>query len=82
MAEMADWNRSIPRSELWGGCRACIHFRKDTTCAAYPDGIPIVIASGEVDHLVVRPGQVGDTVFAPRAAAMTESPTATHLRHS
>ena len=62
---MADWNRSIPRSELWGGCRACVHFRKDTTCAAYPDGIPIVIASGDVDHLVVRPGQVGDTVFEP-----------------
>ena len=63
---MADWKRSIPQSELWGGCRACVHFRKDTTCIAYPDGIPIVIASGDVDHLVVRPGQVGDTVFEPR----------------
>jgi len=36
------------------------------TCAAYPLRIPIVIASGEMDHLVVRPGQVGDTVFEPR----------------
>jgi hypothetical protein len=36
------------------------------SCAAYPDRIPLAIASGEVDHLVVRPGQVGDTVFAPR----------------
>jgi hypothetical protein len=35
------------------------------SCVAFPDRIPIVIASGEVDHLVVRPGQIGDTVFAP-----------------
>jgi hypothetical protein len=35
---------------------------------AYPTQIPIPIASGEVDHLVVRPGQVGDTVFEPRPA--------------
>jgi hypothetical protein len=35
------------------------------SCVAFPDRIPIVIASGEVDHLVVRPGQVGDTVFTP-----------------
>ena len=40
------------------------------TCAAYPDGIPITIASGEVDHLVVRPGQVGDTIFE-----VVENPT-------
>jgi hypothetical protein len=36
------------------------------SCAAYPTRIPIIIASGDVDHLVVRPGQVGDTVFEPR----------------
>lgn len=35
------------------------------SCIAFPDRIPIAIASGEVDHLVVRPGQVGDTVFTP-----------------
>ena len=63
---MADWIRSIPRDQRWGGCRRCIHFRRDGTCAAYPAQIPIPIASGEVDHLVVRPGQVGDTVFEPR----------------
>jgi hypothetical protein len=68
---MADWKRSIPRTELWGGCRACVHFRRDTTCVAFPDGIPIIIASGDVDHLVVRPGQVGDTVFEPRVAKAT-----------
>jgi hypothetical protein len=64
VAERArDWQRSTPRTERWGGCRVCKHFRPDMTCAAYPQRIPIVIASGEVDHLVVRPGQVGDTVF-------------------
>ncbi|MGH2587010.1 MAG: hypothetical protein ACRDJE_19015 [Dehalococcoidia bacterium] len=60
---MADWKRSIPRSELWGGCGACVHFRKDTTCLAFPRRIPIQIASGEIDHLVVRPGQAGTTIF-------------------
>lgn len=67
---MADWNRSIPRTDLWGGCRACAHFRRDITCVAFPDGIPIVIASGDVDHLVVRPGQVDDTIFEPRPAPL------------
>jgi hypothetical protein len=38
------------------------------SCAAYSQRIPLVIASGEVDHLVMRPGQVGDTVFEPRVA--------------
>ena len=68
---MADWIRSIPRDQRWGGCRRCIHFRRDGTCAAYPAQIPIPIASGEVDHLVVRPGQVGDTVFAPHVTERT-----------
>jgi hypothetical protein len=52
----------------WGGYLKCVHVRRDDTCIAYPRQIPIPIASGEVDHLVVRPGQVGDTVFEPRLA--------------
>jgi hypothetical protein len=63
---MPDWVRSIPRDQRWGGCRNCIHDRRDGTCVAYPVQIPIPIASGEVDHLVVRPGQVSDTVFERR----------------
>jgi hypothetical protein len=66
-------------NERWGGCRRCVHFRPDFTCVAYPERIPLQIASGEVDHLVVRPGQVGDTVFAPREApvpAAGRSPSA------
>lgn len=66
---MVDWKRSIPADQRWGGCRRCVHDRRDGTCAAYPDGIPIVIASGDVDHLVVRPGQAGEIVFAPRTLA-------------
>jgi hypothetical protein len=45
------------------------------TCAAYSDRIPLAIASGEVDHLVVRPGQVGETVFE-----LVENPTGLALR--
>jgi len=63
---MADWERSISQSALWDGCGACAHFRPDMTCVAFPRRIPIQIMSGEVDHLVVRPGQVGDFVFEPR----------------
>ena len=61
--ETPNWTRSIPKGQSWGGCLACKHFRYDMTCAAYPERIPIRIASGEIDHLVVRPGQIGDTVF-------------------
>ncbi len=70
-----NWQRSVPRDERWGGCRLCKHFRPDFTCAAYPDRIPIIIASGEVDHLVVRPYQVGNTVFE-----LNENPTGLALR--
>jgi hypothetical protein len=51
-------------AEQWGGCRLCVHWRGGR-CAAYPERIPLPILSGQVDHLVKRPGQVGDVVFAP-----------------
>ena len=57
------WERSIPEDQSWGGCRACRHILPGERCAAYPAGIPTVILDGRVDHLAVRPGQVGDTVF-------------------
>lgn len=63
---MANWARSISENQRWGGCLACVHYRRDGTCVAYPHQIPIMIASGEIDHLVVRPGQVGNTVFEPK----------------
>jgi hypothetical protein len=49
-------------SKLWPGCRYCVHWRAGS-CAAYPERIPLVILSGEVDHLVPRPGQTGTTTF-------------------
>jgi hypothetical protein len=57
------WQRSIPRGQTWGGCRLCEHLRPGFRCTAYPNGIPLPIVSGEIDHLVARPGQVGTTVF-------------------
>lgn len=73
---MANWERTIPEGQRWGGCRACRHFRADLTCAAYPDRIPLPIFSGEVDHLVPRPGQVGEVVFAVRERPRVEQPPA------
>ena len=69
------WERSIPREQPWGGCRACKHLQPGARCAAFPDLIPLVIFSGEVDHLAVRPGQVGDTVFE-----IAEQPSGLALR--
>jgi hypothetical protein len=60
---MADWERS-ERYESWPGCRGCVHYQR-MRCVAYPNRIPFEIASGHVDHLVPRPGQVGDTVYEP-----------------
>jgi|1185.fasta_scaffold943170_2 hypothetical protein len=55
----------IPNADDYVGCLACVHRRRGTklSCTAYPDGIPFLIVSGQVDHLVPRPGQVGEIVF-------------------
>ena len=58
-----DWERS-ERFEEWKGCRMCVHWRA-ARCVAYPKAIPLIILSGEVDHLVPRPGQAGATVYEP-----------------
>ena len=58
-----DWEPS-PRFDEWQGCRGCALYRR-ACCVAYPNGIPLMILSGEVDHMVPRPGQAGDTVFEP-----------------
>ncbi len=60
--EPLNWERSVLEGE-GTVCGACAHLRPDNTCAAFPDRIPLIIASGEVDHWVKRPGQVGDYVF-------------------
>lgn len=48
-----------------GQCPACKHFiggdkPQDTpTCTAFPDGIPIIILSGQHDHREPYPGDHG-----------------------
>src|SRR5262249_26980973 len=59
----------------WGGCRVCKHLQPGMRCVAFPDGIPMAIFSGQVDHLSVRPGQRGTIVFE-----LTEAPDELALR--
>jgi hypothetical protein len=58
-----NWQPS-ERFDEWQGCLGCARFRRGK-CLAYPKGIPLPLISGEVDHLVQRPGQVGETLFEP-----------------
>ena len=57
-----DWERT-PDSDDYVGCLSCVYRVDGVRCIAYPERIPFPIFSGQVDHLVPRPGQVGDTVF-------------------
>ena len=60
-----NWKLSA-RDEEFLGCNVCVHLHDDwETCDAYPDGLPIEIASGEMDHMVERPGQVSGILFEP-----------------
>lgn len=65
-----DWKPSGKYND-WLGCAECQHFAEGI-CVAYPRGIPILIGSGEVDHMVKRPGQTGETLFEPKEAAAEE----------
>ena len=58
----ADWEPS-PLYASWPGCRKCRHFR-GTHFAVYPVRIPLPIVSGQVDHMVPRPGDHG-ILFEP-----------------
>lgn len=60
---MPDWEPSALFDE-WQGCLGCARYRLGR-CDAYPDRIPLNILSGQVDHMVVRPQQVGEIVFEP-----------------
>lgn len=51
---------------MYKGCLACQHYQIDGTCAAFPRGIPIGIASGEEKHTVRMRSQEGDLVYEPR----------------
>jgi hypothetical protein len=58
-----NWEPSEHFAE-WQGCLGCAHYRHGR-CAAYPRGIPIQLISGQVDHMVPRPGQVEGILFEP-----------------
>ena len=52
-------------AEQFGGCRLCLHYLGEGRCTAFPKRIPLPIFAGDVDHLVIRPGQTGVDVFEP-----------------
>lgn len=58
-----NWEPSA-RFEEWPGCFECALYRYGR-CAAYPKAIPLAILSGQVDHMVPRPGQVAELVYEP-----------------
>jgi hypothetical protein len=59
---------------VWLGCGQCAHLKPGVKCLAYPGGIPIAIASGEVDHLVERPGQVLGILFKAKEGVSVPVP--------
>ena len=54
-------------------CMLCKHYRRGTTCAAFPDGIPEDVWSAYVRHDKPLPGQGNDIVFERRAPAEESS---------
>jgi hypothetical protein len=58
------WEPSA-RADEFGGCRFCVHYERGGRCVAFPRRIPLPIFASDIDHMVPRPGQVGDTVFEP-----------------
>jgi hypothetical protein len=45
------------------GCPICKHNRFDGSCAAFPDGIPMIFLSGDKGHTEPLPRQQNDIVF-------------------
>jgi hypothetical protein len=44
-------------------CATCVHYVDDNKCLAFPDGIPDVILTGEIDHDRPMMDQVGSFVW-------------------
>lgn len=68
---MPDWTPSGDAADF-PGCWLCRHLSPTVdamACKAYPDGIPLRIFGGDVDHLVERPGQAGRTLFEAKSPA-------------
>lgn len=47
-------------------CATCVHYVDENKCLAFPDGIPPVILTGEVDHDRPMMDQVGTFVWTER----------------
>jgi hypothetical protein len=58
------WDPSA-RADEFGGCRLCLHYQGQGRCTAFRRHIPLPIFAGDIDHMVVRPGQIGDDIFEP-----------------
>jgi hypothetical protein len=50
-------------ADTFGGCRFCTHYQGGGRCTAFPKRIPLPIFAGDIDHMIVRPGQTGGDVF-------------------
>jgi hypothetical protein len=49
----SSWEPS-ERYDEWDGCRFCLHWRGGK-CITYPNRIPLMLISGQSDHMVPRP---------------------------
>jgi hypothetical protein len=58
------WEPSADADEF-GGCRLCLHYQGEGRCSAFPKRIPLPIFAGDIDHMIVRPGQIGTFVYEP-----------------
>jgi len=45
------------------GCRGCRHYLGDLNCSAFPEGIPLIIVSGEIQHTEVLAKQKNTIVY-------------------
>ena len=59
-----NWEPSDQADEF-GGCHSCVHYQRGGRCTAFPKRIPLPIFAGDIDHMVVRPGQTGSDIFEP-----------------
>lgn len=60
------WNEPLPTPGPQPQCWRCKHFdADDKTCLAFPDGVPMVVLLGDVDHRLPFPGDNG-VQFEPK----------------
>ena len=45
------------------GCRGCRHYLGELDCSAFPEGIPMIILSGEIQHTEILPKQKNRIVY-------------------